>query len=172
MSKMVTAQELIKRFHMHPHPEGGYYAEVYKSDIDIPKSVLPKRFNGARATATHIYFLLENGQHSAFHRIAADEMWHAYAGGPLELMMVDDRHKGEVRTETVRIGNSGSSDESFYWIVPAGVWFAARIPKEVDYSFVGCTVSPGFDFADFELRSQEEMIAAFPEQRSFIELLC
>ena len=104
---------------------------------------------------------------SALHRIQADEMWHFYAGGPLQVYVIYP--SGEL--EMIRLGNNPERGEVFQAVVPAGCWFGSKPAPETAYSLVGCTVAPGFDFADFELASRTELLNNYPQCREVIELL-
>ena len=137
----MDAQELIRALSLKPHPEGGWYREVYRSRLRVAA------MSGNRAALTTIYYLLEHGQRSRWHVVAADEIWHFYCGAPLELFAYDpDSHVG---TREV-LDRPGAGREPLA-IIPAGVWQAAR--SLGDYSLVGCSVAPGFEFADFTLVS-------------------
>ena len=160
--------KLVNNFNMLPHPEGGYYKEVYRSGEIIPVTVLPARFKGDRVFATGIYFLLLQNNFSAFHRILSDEGWHFYAGGSLLVHVI---HPDGVY-EIIRLGNDFSRGEVFQAMVPAGSWFASECAPGVDFSFVGCTVSPGFDFADFELAFEAELTKQYPQHTAVITRLC
>jgi hypothetical protein len=138
-------QQLIEKYQLLPHPEGGWYKETYKSSETIAAAALPKRFAGDRSFSTAIYFLLERGNFSAFHKIKSDECWHFYAGDPLEVFVL--QHDG--RLEIITLGNDILNGQQFQYVVPANCWFASRPASQSDYCFVGCTVAPGFDFADF-----------------------
>ena len=124
----MRAQELIRSLGLAPHPEGGYYREVHRSPA-AP---------GQRPASTAIYFLLVAGQVSRWHRVDAEEAWHHYEGGPLELLWED----GDV----VR---AALGPDRHLAVVPAGAWQAAR--PLGDYALMGCTVAPGFDFRGFSL---------------------
>lgn len=126
---------LIEKFNLQPHPEGGYYAQIYKSDQNL---VSPSH-GELRASLTHIYFLLLEGQVSRFHRVLHDEVWNHYDGAPLSLYCM---HQQQLREKRL-----GGNNNDFCAVVPAGHYQAAQSCGE--YSFVGCTVAPGFDFADF-----------------------
>lgn len=147
------AADWIARLGLTPHPEGGFYREVYRSDESIPAGALPPRFAGERRIATSIYYLLEAGDFSAFHRIRSDEIWHFYAGGPLALHLIS-----EEKLTTTYLGLSSDYPTAPQVVIPHGVWFAAEPCAGSTYSLVGCTVSPGFDFNDFELGSPEEVL--------------
>jgi predicted cupin superfamily sugar epimerase len=153
-NSQISASYWVSHLRLAPHPEGGFFREVYRSSECVASTHLPDRFQGARAFATSIYYLLEEGDFSAFHRIKSDETWHFYAGGPLELHMV----AGSNYT-VVTLGNRPDRGEILQYTVPYGVWFASRPLKGVSYSLLGCTVSPGFDFADFEMGSVKEVLS-------------
>lgn len=163
----MTAAYYVQAFHMQPHPEGGYFAETYRASETIPQSALPERFGGDRAFSTAIYFLLESHHVSALHRIASDEVWHFYAGGALEIFVIT--LTGEL--SVIRLGNNPDQGEVFQAVVPAGCWFGSAPARGVDFSLVGCTVAPGFDFSDFEMASREQLLTAFPMHSAVIEKL-
>lgn len=160
----MTVEELIRHFMMLPHPEGGWYKENYRSNEIFPGTALPERFGGNREFATAIYFLLEKGDFSAFHRIKSDECWHFYAGDPLEIFIIREDNK----LHKVILGNDISKGQHFQYIVPANCWFASRPAAGSEFSFVGCTVSPGFDFEDFELADAEKLVASYPANEKLI----
>jgi len=165
---MITAKELIQKFHLHPHPEGGWYKETYKSAEAISATALPARFGAARAFSTAIYFLLEQGNFSAFHRIKSDECWHFYAGEPLDVFVIGK----DGTLDIIHLGNDISNDQYFQYVVPANCWFASRPAPESNFCFVGCTVAPGFDFADFEMADATTLASEFPEHGDIIKNLC
>lgn len=153
---------------MQPHPEGGWYKETYRSTFSIAAGALPAQFGGARSCCTAIYFLLEQGQFSAFHRIKSDELWHFYAGDALEVFVID--HSGQLRI--IRLGSNTDRGEVFQAVVEAGCWFASRPAAGSAYSLVGCTVAPGFDFADFEMAAQQPLMNQYPQHSEIIRQLC
>ncbi len=161
-------QQLIQHYQMQPHPEGGFFLQTYKSSGSIPQSVLPEGFAGPRPFSTAIYFLLEQGNFSAFHRIRSDECWHFYEGQTLLVHMLNP----DGSLTTIRLGPDIAHGELYQYVVPANCWFASEPAPGTSYSFVGCTVSPGFDFADFELADTTTLIAGFPGQHSIIQRLC
>ena len=132
------AAHLIETLGLEPHPEGGHYREVFRS----PHTVRPEDGRGERAALTVIHFLLSEGEASRWHRVASDEAWHLVEGDPLALLVSRDDF---ATVETLRLGAEAGPAA----VVPAGAWQAARSLGA--YSLVGCTVGPGFDFADFEL---------------------
>ncbi len=159
------AQYWINRLELSPHPEGGFYRATYKSDLTIARSALPSSYQGDRSASTAIYFLLDGVDFSAFHRIASDEVWHFYAGSSLVVYVIDpDGDYSELHL-------GGGSDEVFQAVVKAGCWFASRVKDAAGFALVGCTVAPGFDFADFELAVRPELVAAYPQHQKLIEEL-
>lgn len=165
---MAIVQELIAKYRLQPHPEGGWYVQTYKSPEMIPVSALPDRFAGSRSFSTAIYFLLEQGNFSAFHRIKSDECWHFYSGGPLEIFIIQENGS----MQTVTLGSSLYEGHLFQFVVPANCWFASRPAAGSQYCFVGCTVSPGFDFADFELAHALCLSKKYPQHEVLIKKLC
>ena len=144
------ASELIETLGLQPHPEGGYYREIFRS----AERVSPSDGRGARSSLTTIYFLLVEGTQSRWHRVTSDEVWHLYEGGPLELLELDEGLSTLTRHELAPIGSAGAAP---VYTVPAGHWQAAR-PLGA-YVLVGCTVGPGFEFADFRMMSDDTAVA-------------
>jgi uncharacterized protein len=156
----------IKRLQLEPHPEGGHFRQTYRGDLVLPKNCLPG-FSGARAVSTAIYFLLEGDNFSAFHRLRSDEMWHFYAGESLVVHAIAE----EGTYSKILVGANIEAGEEFQAVVKAGCWFAAEVRDKKSWALVGCTVSPGFDFADFELAKREELVRLYPQHRALIERL-
>ena len=137
------AQDLISELRLQPHPEGGYFREIFRS----ANKVQPFDERSARSALTTIYFLLVKGQHGRWHRVGSDEAWHFYEGDPVEIYWIDCEdivHRDVVGT--------GTSNVQSMCVVPAGCWQAARPLGE--FSLLGCTVAPGFEFQDFEMLSE------------------
>ena len=132
------AADLVETLGLAPHPEGGWYRELYRS------SDVVSRDGAARDALTTIYYLLAAGQVSRWHVVTLDEVWHFHEGEPLELLTCDPR---QGRVEVLGLGPVAADGTRPQHVVPRGVWQAAR-PTGA-YSLVGCTVAPGFDFADF-----------------------
>jgi predicted cupin superfamily sugar epimerase len=162
-----TADYWINRLQLTTHIEGGAFREIYRSAVVASRSALPVSFKGDRAFCTSIYFLLQQHQFSAFHKINSDEIWHFYHGDAL--IVYEISQQGELIEH--RLGNDPDKGESFQCVIMAGNWFAARLAPGGDHALVGCTVSPGFDFADFELASRQELTGAFPQHQAVIEEL-
>src|SRR5580704_14343851 len=131
------ARAVVGALGLSPHPEGGFFRETFRAPlaVDAPQ--------GARAASTAIYFLLPAGSFSALHRVTSDEVWHHYDGDPVELHTLRD--DGEARV--VRLGRDLARGDRPQFVVPAGVWQAA-VPVGARFALCGCTVSPGFEFAD------------------------
>lgn len=159
-------QNLINQYKLAPHPEGGYFKETYRSTENIPHEALPEKFDGPRSFSTAIYFLLLKDLFSAFHRIKSDECWHFYEGDSLHVHVL--HLNGEY--ELIKLGRDSANGEVYQAIVPAGAWFASESKGE--YSFVGCTVSPGFDFNDFELAKEANLTEKYPIYTALIKRLC
>ncbi|CAA6803251.1 MAG: FIG018171: hypothetical protein of Cupin superfamily [uncultured Thiotrichaceae bacterium] len=166
----MKAKDWIQQLELLPHPEGGFFKEVYRATEAIPQKALPERFTGERNFSTSIYFLLTADTFSAFHRIKQDELWHFYDGTPLTLHRMTT--EGEYLSH--QLGRNPFNNESLQLVVPAGDWFAASVTdqtKSGDFSLVGCTVSPGFDFADFEMPNCQSLIKHFPAHAHIIKKL-
>jgi uncharacterized protein len=133
--------ELAELLELEPHPEGGWYKETWRSEVGFT----PDGYDGERASATAIYFLLAPGEESRWHRVRSAEIWLWHSGGPLTL------EYGEEPVTTVTLGPDVGAGQSPQVVVPAGAWQAAR-PAGDQPVLVSCIVSPGFDFADFTLR--------------------
>jgi predicted cupin superfamily sugar epimerase len=164
---MKDANYWIQYLQLLKHPEGGFYKEVYRSDEIISKNNLPNRFNGDRCFCTSIFYLLQNDNFSAFHRIKSDETWHFYQGTSLTLFIID--YSGILTT--IILGDNPANGEYLQYTIPKNYWFAAHVNDKNSYTLTGCTVSPGFDFNDFELGKKEQLIQLFPQHKDIISLL-
>ncbi|GAB4218449.1 MAG: cupin domain-containing protein [Synechococcales cyanobacterium] len=162
---MPSADEWIAHLGLVPLPEeGGLYRELYRSAEIIPQSALPQRFSGDRCFVTSIYYLLKHPEFSAFHHLQQEELWHFFDGDPLtvHLLYPDGRY------EQVRLGRDYAVGETLQWVIPAGVIFAASVDCPGGYSLIGCTVSPGFEFADFAVPSRDQLLAIYPQHQAII----
>lgn len=158
----MNAQDWIEHLQLLPHPEGGFYKETYRSEGLLKVDAAPKA--KLRNYSTGIYFLLVDDNFSAFHRIESDEMWHYYAGGILELFEIDENG---ILNRTL-IGNDIHAGAVPQYVVKAGNWFASRVLGQQGFVLVGCTVSPGFDFEDFEMAERTSLIKAYPHHINVI----
>jgi len=164
---MNTAEQWIRQLGMRKHPEGGYFAETYRSSESISEDALPERFGAPRSLSSAIYFLLADDDFSAFHRLRADEIWHFHAGDTLVIHVLEP---GGCRRR-ILLGSRPGCDEMPQAVIPAGNWFAAELLAPPGYALVGCTVAPGFAFDDFDLADAEELTKQFPSQCDLIRRL-
>jgi predicted cupin superfamily sugar epimerase len=165
-------ETIVATLGLAPHPEGGFYRETYRAPLVLPRDALGAAFGGDRHASTAIYFLVPRGTFSALHRIAADEVWHHYAGAPLEVVAI----LPDGGLERVTLGSELAAGERPQHVVRAGAWFGSRVPDTAAaargaWSLVGCTVAPGFDFADFEMGERDALVRAFPAHRDLIASL-
>jgi hypothetical protein len=161
-----TAADYVEHLDMQTHPEGGWYKETYRSEGAIPSSVL-NGFDGDRSFATGIYFLLTSENFSAFHRIKSDEMWHFYDGDGLTVHEI--KPNGEYTEH--KLGLNLKNGEQPQLVIGANSWFASEVKKGGTWCLVGCTVSPGFDFQDFELAERNVLRGLFPNWAVLIDRL-
>ena len=161
-----TVQQWIDRLSLEPHPEGGWYRQTYRASLMLPLAALPG-FTGERAASTAIYFLLAGDQFSALHRLRSDEVWHFYAGSGLVVHVIEPggQYSG------LLLGSNAAAGELFQAVVPAGCWFGSSLRQPNTYALVGCTVAPGFDFADFEMAKRDALTAQYPQHRNIIARL-
>jgi len=155
----MNAKDLIQKLQLKPHPEGGYYAETYRSS-----QIILTNEGKSRNISTAIYYLLENKDKSHFHRIQSDELWFFHQGEPLEIVTLHNR-----KASSIILGNNVENGEIPQAIIPANIWFASKIITGIGYSLVSCTVAPGFDFLDFEIANREDLIQQFPHLKNRIE---
>ena len=150
------------------HPkEGGYYVETYRSDEHIPTVALPGRFDGQRPLATAIYYLLTPDTFSAMHRLLADEIFHFYLGDPVEMLQLLPDGAGRVIT----LGPEILKGMTPQVIVPRGVWQGARLCPGGRFALLGTTVSPGFEFADYDSGHRDTLVESYPDFRDLIVAL-
>ena len=164
---MISADKLIQKLNLSPHPEGGYFRETYRSDESIPGRHMPRRYIGERSFSTSIYFLLKGKQFSAFHLLQSDEIWHFHLGSPLTIYCIATDGK---RTD-ILLGHDIDEGQRPQAVIEKGTWFAAAVNDRSSYSLVGCTMAPGFDFADFTLGERKILIDSFPQHGKIIREL-
>ena len=153
---MNRAQELIATLGMKPHPERGYYVETYRAPLMLAAEGLPH--GAARRVSTAIYFLLDARDGATYlHRLRSDELFHLYEGGPLDVLLL-----GPEGGQVLRLGLDLAAGERPQLVIPAGTWFAAELPAGVEHCLFGCTVAPGFEFADFELSDDAALASRYP----------
>ncbi len=164
--KRPTASEIIELYKMVPlEPEGGFFKETYKDKSTY--SDLPAPFTGRRPYSTAIYYLLPKGAVSLLHRIASDEVWHFYLGGPMTIVQISP----DGNLQSVVLGQNLLQGEVVQHVVPAGHWFGGFPNCETDFAFVGCTVAPGFDYTDFEMANRDELLRRYPQHKEMVETL-
>jgi hypothetical protein len=165
----MTADQIIQTLKMLPHPiEGGYYAETYRSAASLPQSVLPSLagspYPADRSLATAIYYLITADTFSAMHRVRGDEMFHFYLGDPVEMLQLHPDGSGEL----IVLGQDIASGMKLQHHVPGGVWQGSRLREGGKFALLGTTMSPGFDYADYESAHPDSLIAQYAEFRDQI----
>jgi predicted cupin superfamily sugar epimerase len=157
-----TAPYWISKLELQPHPEGGFYKEVFRSQMEV------KRLGEANAkqALTSIYYLLEGNDYSGFHRLLSDEIWYFHIGSPLYVHVLDDTKT----LQTLELSDGPTGSLSI--VIPAGAWFAAEIPSKQGFCLASCAVAPGFDFNEFEMAVQETLTGVYPEHAELIGRLC
>ncbi len=158
------AQKYIEKLQLKPHPEGGYYKEIYRAGDMILPEHLPKRYKSSRNFSTSIYFLLEGNQVSNFHKLKSDEQWHFYDGSSIVVYVIDEGGN----LNKILLGRNIEKGESLQTVIKYNSWFAAELSDKTSFALIGCTVAPGFDFNDFELGKRDELIKTFPQFRELI----
>lgn len=157
-----TSQYWIDHLNLQPHPEGGYYKEIFRSTNEVTRA-------GAtieKQACTSIYYLLEGRDFSGFHRLASDELWYFHKGAPLHIHVIN--HEGTHTT----IELSDNSTGNLQAVIPPNTWFAAQIPSANGFALVSCAVAPGFDFAEFEMAKKDELLTQYPQHRELLDRLC
>ncbi len=159
---MLTAQDVIKLLRLRPLPgEGGFFVETSRSLINLPREVLPARYQGPRSLSTAIYCLLTSEACSRLHRLAGPEIFHFYLGDPVEMLILHP--DGTVETPTLGIDLAAGMRPQV--AVPAGAWQGSRVARggSFGYALLGTTMAPGFDPEDFELGDRDALIRQYPE---------
>ena len=157
-----TAQYWIDHLNLQPHPEGGYYKEIFRSKNEVVRAGA----TGLKQACTSIYYLLEGRDFSGFHRLASDELWYFHKGAPLHIHVIDN-----AGTHTT-IELSDADTGSLQAVITPNTWFAAEIPSATGFALVSCTVAPGFDFAEFEMAKKEEMLVQYPQHEALLKRMC
>jgi len=157
----VTLDALIEKLGLIPHPERGYYRETYRASTEVQREPRVSRPGAPdiRAASTAIYFLVTADEPATFlHRLLSDEVFHLYDGGPLEIV----RLFADGNWDVAVLGMNLDAGERPQIVIPAGTWFGTELRAGASHCLVGCTVAPGFDFADFELAQGPELEARYP----------
>lgn len=160
-------ERLVQTLELKPHPEGGFYRETYRCTDMIVAGALPPEYGADRSVCTCIYYLLTSDSFSAIHRVKSDEIYHFYAGDGLELSLLFPDGKAE----TVLVGADITTGQRPQFVIPGGVWQGSRVVAGGKYALIGCTVAPGFDFADFEMGARSELCRDYPAHAEMISAL-
>ncbi len=164
----MKAEEVIALLALKPHPEeGGFFRETYRSALAFPESALPGDSRGPHRAATTIYYLLSASSFSALHRLPTEEVFHFYLGSPVEILILDPDGGGRMEILGTDLGDGMRPQV----VVPAGHWQGSRVRPGGDWALLGTTMSPGFEFSDFERGRREELVATHPAFRDEIESL-
>ncbi len=161
---MLTADDLIRRLNLQPHPkEGGFFRETYRAaeTISLPGYPSP------RNSGTAIYYLLKPGTFSALHRLCSDEVFHFYLGDPVRMLQLSPDGSGR----SIVLGSNLEKGEEVQVVVPRGVWQGTCLEPGSAFALLGCTVAPGFDYADYEHGDRAQLIAKYPAYREMVEKL-
>jgi predicted cupin superfamily sugar epimerase len=155
----------IEKLKLTPHPEGGYFREIYRSSESVEKNNLPARYGGNRSFSTSIYFLLKREQKSLLHKLKSDEIWHFYDGSAVRVYAIDNTGKLSEQL----LGRDVNKGESFHLVINKEQWFCAEVINKSSFALFGCTVAPGFDFSDFELGNRKNLLQLYPEHEKLIK---
>ncbi len=162
---MINADQIMALLNLIPHPkEGGYFRETYRSLEVVPEKTLPSRYSGTRSFATSIYYLLTPETFSAMHRLQSDEIFHFYLGDPVEMIQLWPDGSGKALTLGPDLPNGMQPQV----MVPRGVWQGARLFRDGKFALLGTTVSPGFEFADYESAQRDALIKSYPQFKEWI----
>ena len=161
------AEYYIEHLNLQKHPEGGYFKETYRSEEKFVVNDQDDSFPANRNYSTAIYFLLKSDEHSKFHRIKSDEIWHFHAGSSATIHIIHPDSLYEAKY----LGSDLEKDQQFQVVVPAESWFGVSVDDPDSFTLASCTVSPGFDFRDFEMPDAYQLKQAFPEHTAIIDKL-
>jgi predicted cupin superfamily sugar epimerase len=162
---MISAQEIIELLGMQPHPEeGGYFVETYRSQELIPKTGLPDRYPSKRAFGTAIFYLLTPDTCSALHRLGSDEIFHFYLGDPVTMLQLHPDGSSRVLT----LGQDILEGQELQVVVPRGTWQGSFLDEGGEFALLGCTVAPGFAYADYEHGFRADLLKEYPDQQELI----
>ena len=162
---MLNAEYWISHLGLKPHPEGGFFNEIFRSSIKIPKEVLPIGYKSPRRVATSIYFLLRSGDISRLHRLRSDELWYYHTGCAVKIVYIDK--EGNKHTKFLGCNIEKAEEPSIH--ISAGNIFAAEPVEKDSYCLMSCVVAPGFEFEDFEMFPKDELIQSYPKLSDLIE---
>lgn len=162
---MDTIDKIKNQLGLQPLPqEGGFYCETYRSEEQLPITVLPDSYGGQRSLSTAIFYLLTPETHSALHKLPGDEMYHFYLGDPVELLLLHPDGTGEL----VTLGQEIFNGMELQQVVPGGTFQGARLSDGGSYALLGTTMAPGFEFKDFTPGDYDELVEAYPQYKQMI----
>jgi predicted cupin superfamily sugar epimerase len=156
----LNSEYWIRHLTLQPHPEGGFYREVFRSAIAVNRS------SSVKQACTSIYYLLEGKDYSGFHRLASDEIWYFHKGAPLHIHAINEDG------DYIKYELSDTSTGNLSIVIEAGIWFAAEIPSDEGFTLVSCAVAPGFEFAEFEMAKQEVLSREYQQYTGLFKRLC
>jgi predicted cupin superfamily sugar epimerase len=157
-----TAAFWIEHLNLQPHPEGGFYKEVFRSQNKVKRT----GSSAPLSACTSIYFLLQGADFSGFHRIKSDELWYFHKGSALTIHVIDNTG------EHTALELSDTPTGSLYLAVPGGLWFASEIASGEGFTLVSCAVAPGFEFKEFEMADKTQLIHSYPQHLALLNRLC
>jgi predicted cupin superfamily sugar epimerase len=164
----MTPEAVIRRLQLQPHPrEGGYFREMYRSSLAVPRVALGTQYPGDRSLSTAIYYLITPTTFSAMHRLPGDEVFHHYLGGAVEQLVLLPDNTSQVRV----LGSDLENGELPQMVVPANAWQGARLRDGEGFALLGATMAPGFDYADYEHGNRDSLLSQYPSQAELIRLL-
>lgn len=162
---MSGAEELIQKLGLQPHPEeGGFFRETYRADESLSADTIDARYGADRTVSTAIYYMLTPTTFSAMHRLKSDEIFHFYSGGPVRMLQLFPDGSGK----EIVIGSDVMAGQQPQVLVPRGVWQGSFLEPGSEYALMGCTVAPGFEFADYDHGNREELTAQYPKFKELI----
>jgi predicted cupin superfamily sugar epimerase len=165
---MISAEDLIRHLNLQPHPkEGGFFRETYRADEALATHALAPRYGGQRSVSTAIYYLLTPTTYSALHRLQSDEIFHFYLGSPVRMLQLPPDGAGR----TLVLGPDLHAGHTVQAIAPRGVWQGSLLEPGGSFALLGCTVAPGFEYADYESGERARLIAQYPQFAELIERL-
>jgi len=168
MATGMTAGELKALLQLEPHPrEGGWFRQTWRAAESIPANALPARYAGSRSAGTAIYYLLEPDSFSEMHKLASDEVFHFYLGDPVEMLQLWPNGGGR----RVVLGRDIANGEMLQTVVPQSVWQGSRLVPGGKLALLGCTVSPGFDYADYASGERAQLLRGWPDWSDLIGVL-
>ncbi len=168
MPAPLTPEDVIRLLNLEPHPEeGGFFAETYRSAESMRPGHLQNQYDGPRSFGTAIYYMLTPDTYSHIHRLKSDEIFHFYLGAPCEMLQLHP----DGRTETIILGQDIAAGQKLQVLAPKGVWQGTRLLPGGGFGLLGCTVAPGFEYADYDHGDRAALIRQYPMAEKLITLL-